>query len=464
MNEVHRNWYFFSIKALLGQLAKELLHDLNSSSRERLKLCLKRIVYTKDLRKTAVKSTKFAPPLLKSPSKSPVHRVANLFVSLFGKATADELPHKWSTTYRSIVRLSKVIDNNENLPGARVYNMRIYDLVMDGKETKHKEEIMNVPPFLQSAFNIVKSFSGAKNARILSPRIAPLLPDKSSKGFLSPSIFPFYKDDTEQQVMPVPKMLEAAGLNEKDRERVLEMVMEVSGARDAIGKIFEQLLSSLTPHQNKEMNRRGFTFMSPKQIEELHKKQNLNEPEVREQMDEYKKLPKWKREEMLWRSIGELAGFNTRRRKRKINPLVVLKPAILSPYQFAPVYGATVLGPVILSPNLFSPLILNPSMLGPWILSPSFPLPFIVSPYVLSPYILSPLAMAPFVLSPYVLSPNIMNPYVLSPVILSPIVVCPDILSPMALGGIILSPNVLSPSILSKSFLMTSILSPSLLS
>lgn len=64
---------------------------------------------------------------------------------------------------------------------------------------------MFVPPFLKDVFDIVNSFEGAKNARVLSPRIAPLVPDKMhSKGLLSPAIFPFYKDDTEQQIMPVP--------------------------------------------------------------------------------------------------------------------------------------------------------------------------------------------------------------------------------------------------------------------
>ncbi|CAJ0605409.1 unnamed protein product [Cylicocyclus nassatus] len=447
MKEVHKNWYFYSIKALLGQLGKELLGKLNSASRERLKLCLKRIVYTKDLRKTAacllkarerwkkflkykgvkedddfpskalhrghdripsrfshalrirklrmrrskrspnrlilpddlkdhelvVKSAKFAPSL-KEPSKSPINKVAGLFVSLFGKSSANELPEKWSTTYKSILKLSKYIDKNENSPGTRVYNTRIYDLVMDAKGTKQGSEI---------------------------------------------------------------------------------------------GKAFEQLQSSLSLRQSSELDKRGFTFMNPKQIDKLHEKQNVSEPEVLEQMESYKKLPKHKREEMLWRSIGELAGLSRRRRKRQanqINFITTLRPTVLSPYQFAPVYGISILGPVILSPNIFAPLILNPSLFSPWVLSPAFPLPFILSPYVLTPYVLSPLAMAPFVFSPYVLSPNVINPYVLSPVILSPIVVCPDILSPMTLGGIILSPNILSPSILSKSYLMTSVLSPSLLS
>ncbi|KHJ93586.1 hypothetical protein OESDEN_06502 [Oesophagostomum dentatum] len=178
VKDIHRNWYFFSIKALLGQLGKDMLRKLDS----------------------------------------------------------DELPKKWSFTYKSIKAFSKVLDNNEQLPGARVYNKRIYDLVIDNKGNNIDGE-MHIPPFLKDAFGVINSFSGAKNARILSPRLFPVMPDKApTKGFLSPSLFPLYKDDAEQQIMPVPKMLEEVGLNERDRERILEMVMEVSGARDATDK------------------------------------------------------------------------------------------------------------------------------------------------------------------------------------------------------------------------------------
>ncbi|EYC14040.1 hypothetical protein Y032_0042g676 [Ancylostoma ceylanicum] len=181
-----------------------------------------------------VKQARYAPPL-RQLSKSPIHRVSGLFVSLFGKAAVDELPNKWSSTYKSIKKLSKIMDSNEQLPGARVYNTRIFDIVVDNKHIKPREKIY-VPPFLKEAFDIVNSFNDADNVRILSPRIIPILPDKASKRFLSPSLFPFYKDDTEQSILPIPRVLRTAGLNEKDRERILEMIMEVSGARETVDK------------------------------------------------------------------------------------------------------------------------------------------------------------------------------------------------------------------------------------
>lgn len=52
--------------------------------------------------------------------------------------------------------------------------------------------------------------------QFLSPRFAPVMPDKldSSGGFLSPSVLAFYKDDTEQQIAPIPKV-DSIGLNRR---------------------------------------------------------------------------------------------------------------------------------------------------------------------------------------------------------------------------------------------------------
>ncbi|WKX97403.1 hypothetical protein Q1695_013228 [Nippostrongylus brasiliensis] len=571
---IHKNWYVFSVKALMAQIAKEFLKTADSGSAERLKLCLKRISYAKDLKMTArclskakqqmdnterrwsnspsafrqekdtsrewmkpakrlqfdevknlyesfkkatkrkrrrqkrspyrlivseaAKSDHFSfqaknlakpPPIKEHMARSPVHKLTDLFVSLFGKVSTKDLHSKWSTTYKNIEELVKTLENNEKLPGARVYNARIYDLVVNEGTTKVNEAMkVDVPPFLQSAFDIVKAFEGGENARVLSPRIAPLLPDRNhKKGFLSPAVFPFYKDDAEEQILPVPDMLEEAGLNEKDREKVLEMVMEVSGARETVDKAmkvlqhlnsfglgdklfsvsekvaesFERLRSSLRKSQTRQLDKRGYTFMTSIQMRKLHRDHGLNEPEIKAMVDGYSTMTKEERENALWQAIAEIAGFRKHRRKRQI---AVLQPFVLSPFMFTPIFGLTILGPVVLSPNIFSPLILNPAVFSPYVLSPAFPLPFILSPYVLSPYVLNPLVMAPYVLTPYALSPNVITPYVLSPLILSPLVLCPDLLSPMVLSGPILSPSLLSPTILSKSYLMASVLSPSFLS
>ena len=78
--------------------------------------------------------------------------------------------------------------------------------------------------------------------QMLSPRFAPLLPDKlDSRGLLSPSILSFYKDEGEDQIVPIPSLLQATGMSESDKDSMLEMIMEVSGARTTVDKAFEVL-------------------------------------------------------------------------------------------------------------------------------------------------------------------------------------------------------------------------------
>uniref|UniRef100_A0A0K0DEU4 SPX domain-containing protein n=1 Tax=Angiostrongylus cantonensis TaxID=6313 RepID=A0A0K0DEU4_ANGCA len=452
-------------------MAKEVLNITTG-------VCLRRIKHSKDITETArclikakesLDKLKFTtryfeilifkislltqavvPALLAPSTASPVHRVSDLFLSLFTNVSPSAMPTRWSTTYRKMLELHQKLEENKKMPGAQIYNRRIYDIVMDTKQDENSYEAV-IPGFLKSVVDVVKSFNKAGNSRILSPRLVPLLPDKaSSNGFLSPALFPLYKDETEPQILPIPKvgfLFNVSSLNFVLCLCFLCLVVFLYNARLAnlsfqISDSFERLRSSFSKDQSDDLKQRGFTFMRVSQMKKLLKEQGYA---------------------IIFDIMHLLLNFS-RRSKRQIQPVTVLSPLVLSPYQFAPVFGFTILGPVVLSPNIFSPLILNPSLLGPWVLSPAFPLPFILSPYLLSPYVLSPLVMAPFVLSPYVLSPNVINPYVLSPVILSPTVLCPDVLSPMVLGGPILSPSVLSPGVLSKSFVMASVLSPTLLS
>ena len=61
------------------------------------------------------------------------------------------------------------------------------------------------------------------------------MPDKTEiRGKLSPSILPFYNDDAEEQILPIPKLLESTGMSDSDRETVMETIMELSGARETV--------------------------------------------------------------------------------------------------------------------------------------------------------------------------------------------------------------------------------------
>uniref|UniRef100_A0A914EDR2 Uncharacterized protein n=1 Tax=Acrobeloides nanus TaxID=290746 RepID=A0A914EDR2_9BILA len=397
---------------------------------------------------------------ISNPVQSPIAKVTNLIRNLYHKFTPtdsnkdnkDDKPIKWTRTYEKLLHLKEELERKERLPGAKTYNLRMYDLVLGhDKPTLSPKESRTPKGLLQMAMNMVESVRSNKavqetgNVKFLSPRFAPLMPDKTEakSSHMSPTILAFYEEKYDNKSFAsIPSVLKATGMSKTDRDNVLELLMDVSGATKHVGDALNLL---------DKLNFFGVKI-----------------PEAERHLGVYENIRPDEREEALWARIERIAmnrpdnaTLPKSRRKRQIS---LLSPVVLAPYMFTPVFGLTVLGPVILSPSLFSPLIANPAVLSPYILSPGVPMPEILSPYVLCPYILSPLALAPFVLTPYVLSPNIVNPYALSPVILSPFVLSPDILSPAVLGGPILSPNVGSPSVLTEGFLTANVLSPSFLS
>uniref|UniRef100_A0A0N4ZPS3 Uncharacterized protein n=1 Tax=Parastrongyloides trichosuri TaxID=131310 RepID=A0A0N4ZPS3_PARTI len=467
--------------------------------------------------------------LLDKSSKTPIARVSDLilnFANINNKNNNETKieKFKWKNTLKKIQNVKKIMDEQKKLPGAKPYTYRMYDLVIQNDEpTESPYEKKSLNSNAKGLLNLFFKLSGdnnikkreESNLRWLSPRIAPVMPDKAraieKKNFLSPDILSLYEEEDtstdknnsygnsiidikRNSLINVPRLLKDTGISSSDKDKLIEMLMEVSGAgksfeeansilnalhffetknevMDANEKIvqsFNRLNDSLNIQQRKEMGRKGFTFIEIEQIDKLLSDQGIkNDSKLYDELNYYKTMNREDREESLWLKIEEIArnlSSNDIKRYKRTLPVNILQPTILSPYMFTPILGLSVLGPTILSPSLFSPLILNPAMLSPFILSPAIGMPFILSPYVLSPYILSPIIMAPFILNPYLLSPNILNPYVLSPLILSPLVLCPDILSPQILGGAILSPSVLSPAVATESALMANVLSPTFLS
>uniref|UniRef100_A0A914WFK8 MARVEL domain-containing protein n=1 Tax=Plectus sambesii TaxID=2011161 RepID=A0A914WFK8_9BILA len=353
--------------------------------------------------------------------------------------------------------------------------------------------------------NFLTHHNVTKSVKFLSPRLAPLLPrdEKAAGGnLLSPSLLAFYNDHSPNNIAPLPELLSAAGMNEDEKDAFLEFVMEVTGARDIVDKIFEnlesaqglgglrqdildandqlvgvwkQFQSSYSDRQKDDIDTKGYAFLDSDQLDIFYGQEgyyNYTKPKL--DLDNYYQLSEEERRGSLRATIRQLAGESPteaamrtwdRRLQQSVLTPNVGTATVLAPFTFGPsILSPAVLGPLVLSPNIFSPGILSPYLLSPPILSPSVGDPLILSPYVLGPNILSPSVLTPYVLSPYVLSPNILNPYVLSPLILSPYLLSPDILSPTVLSGTILSPYVLSPSILSDSVLAASVLSPSILS
>uniref|UniRef100_A0AC34REY2 Uncharacterized protein n=1 Tax=Panagrolaimus sp. JU765 TaxID=591449 RepID=A0AC34REY2_9BILA len=423
--------------------------------------------------------------------RTPVGKVANLIRQFTDETSRETNGKKWSGTYKRLLNLRDEMHEKESKPGSRVYDFRMYDLVLDHEKPTLGPKARRTPQGLMINSRNASFRNTEQNTKILSPRLAPLMPDKApaKDEILSPTVFALYDDDKHNKsIASIPSILKATGIGKSDRESIVDLIMSLSKttkvveetldflnnmnfvgvekpimtATEKIAKSFDGISESLTAQQRLEMDRKGFTFMEKHQMQQLYRDESFNFPEEALDFDDYHKLKPHEREEALWSRIERIAinlPDEHPRVKRQFKTLSVLAPTILAPYMFSPVYGFTVLGPTILSPNIFSPLILNPAVLSPYILSPAVAMPFILSPYLLSPYM-----MAPFIINPYVLSPNVLNPYILSPIILSPLVLSPDVLSPQVLGGAILSPSVASPAVLTESVLMGNVLSPTFLS
>ncbi|MCP9261547.1 MLt-TeN (Mlt-10) related [Dirofilaria immitis] len=330
------------------------------------------------------------------------HKKMSRFISVM--ISGKEGGGNWTKTYEQITELKKQMDQRLESSNARVYNLRLFDLVL-GNEKRTRPKVLM----------------------------------QSQNRILSPAILSFYKDDSSDSIVPLPKA-------------VLEMVMDVSGARIAIemiSDIFKEtnifVLKDTIFEATKRINQAFKTLeksFSIEQRNEMESRGIMKSEDIKFDLEKYEQLNGKQREEAL-KNIEKTSSN-----------IIAYTNHFITIHVF-PIFGLSILGPVVLSPSIFSPLILNPSILSPYVLSPGIFLPFLLSPYILSLYVLSPLVGAPYILSPYVLSPNVINPYLLSPLVLSPYILSPDIISPQVLGGQILSPYAFSPSIYTDSVLMS---------
>uniref|UniRef100_A0A914LWA3 Uncharacterized protein n=1 Tax=Meloidogyne incognita TaxID=6306 RepID=A0A914LWA3_MELIC len=411
--------------------------------------------------------------------------------------------------YEFLVHLKRENDKKRKSPGARAYNMRMYDLVLGTNEPSMSQVEQESPQgLLKMGITLLNKLtqngsnkSDTTNFKFMSPRFAPLMPDGANKKSLfSPTIFALYENEENEEINgdkegnllktadSLPKVLRASGLKSGDRQALLQMLMQLSGSIGHVKKAIELLKSlnffeiepdfreankkiinayknverSFDNEQKYDIDSRGWTFLDQRQFDQLCKEQHADFPEeLRKETERFSQLDRIGREQALWKRIeriarnipDEYADKLDERRRRKIEKLYRGK------FRFKRQAGVEVGQAVILAPFMFTPT-MGLSVLGPLILSPSIFAPQILAPSVLSPFVLSPGAPMPFILSPFVLGPFILSPMALTPFILTPYVLSPNILNPYALSPLILSPNVLSPDILSPQVLGGGILSP----
>uniref|UniRef100_A0A914H1X3 Uncharacterized protein n=1 Tax=Globodera rostochiensis TaxID=31243 RepID=A0A914H1X3_GLORO len=472
----------------------------------------------KEERKFKISSRLAAAPLASPSDKSVGSRITNLLVKLIGGRRGERTNERWQNVYGRLRRVVGEIERRKKFPGSKVFEKRMYDIVLDREEpSMSPEDRHSHVGLLQDGLKLIdlaianRTKSSLHNVRLFSPRFMPLTPDKGgslhNNSLLSPTLLAMYDEHDNGAIGNVPEMLRKAGVGEEERLGLIGTLMGVMGTTDKVEQTLELFRDlnvfnedSLDVQQKEQCEQNGYTFARKEQIEKLLRDQAVDLGKLPElaRFDVYDRMSLEEKEFALWASIeqiasgsalgqpqnGTLDGHLPQRRVKRTFATRVREPVILSPFAFTPIHGLAVLGPTILSPNSFSPSVLAPTILSPHILSPNIfrpqilsptlmsPAilsPFVAHPYVLSPallgsLILNPVILTPFILTPVAISPSILNPFALSPAIFSPLLLAPDIVSPQTLGGAIFSPVMLSPAILTQGYLMVSIFSPSFLS
>uniref|UniRef100_A0A0N4ZW32 Exported protein n=1 Tax=Parastrongyloides trichosuri TaxID=131310 RepID=A0A0N4ZW32_PARTI len=473
---LHKAWYNQAINNLLGVMGKDLISKLvNNNEKIALLQCLESIGYmnvdpkypaqclilTKDKKFKRVKrqSLRFRDEYhkksenyyenniirqdslkhLKS-SKSQdsfVKKMSTFFTNIVSVIDPRQMNKKrkpWKDTYKKISKLNKIL-KAKNVDTDSSYK-RVFDFVAEDQPTELVRVARSIakPKSLETQFNdliftLEKHYTGKDNHAVLSPRIGSLLPSKykakqNRSAILSPNLFPLYQDesdpDSKYDILPIPKVMNELGMNEKDKEHVLEMIMDITGAGSIVEDVenvlrtnklgddieaitnfvsnsFLNVQKNFNIRQKRDMEKNKYSFLSVSQLKEIYDKNGpyyMKRSEFPFSIGEYKKMTMVDKKRSLWETVRLISEI---------------------PDPLANMRGGTAV-------------------------------------------------FNAYVFSPYVLSPNVINPYVLSPVILSPFVLCPDVLSPTVLSGVILSPSVLSPAVFTDSILAANVLSPSFLS
>ncbi|CAI5448755.1 unnamed protein product [Caenorhabditis angaria] len=452
-------------------------------------------------------------PSLFDTKKSPVKIVTNLVRQIVKQNNTKTMEGSYGS-------LKKLQDAVMDARAKSKYKHRMLDMILGKKNPlrrrkSYTDRMRDITPeglVDERIYGLVDSVSkhtNELNTNFLSPRFLPIMPDKYQvkKNMLSPSMFPLYKDDSDNSILPLPNVLEKAGLNSRDRDSVLELVMDVSGVNtvvdDALDLVnglrkegldtdifdmtkliddaYQSLATTLTKTQNLDFANQKFSYMNGEQMRMLYGEKgvyNTSQAELPFDINEVEQLTTEQKTEALRLTIRNIAngkgaqGTKSGRVKRQTISLlngaykvVFLNPTVFSPQSLSPtVNQLSVLGPLVISPQLFCPSVLSPLLMSLPVISPQVGNPLIFSPYVVGPNVMSAAVFNAYVFSPYVLSPNVINPYVMSPLILSPFVLCPDVVSPTILCGAIMSPSVLSPSVFTDSALAANVLSPTFLS
>uniref|UniRef100_A0A0N4ZSB9 Exported protein n=1 Tax=Parastrongyloides trichosuri TaxID=131310 RepID=A0A0N4ZSB9_PARTI len=350
----------------------------------------------------------------------------------------------------------------------------------------------------------------------LSPQLFNIIPPCGSKckqknKLLSPSIFSFHEEDG---YLTLPNIMKSAINNDIEQNQWLNLLLEVSGASNALQKAVDKLMPQIIEMENKifpaivnaerieykyknmlkmydreqleSMKTNGYTFLREDQLKAMHW----------ENLPIISQLPSMTKNDLEMRlehGIKQLASLEDNPNNqyntflKKINKHRIKRQGetgatatedpeaegteehevfvTLEPFAFFNRIGEPVSMEIItLSPHAFILELLSPETLTVQTLSPRAFIATILSPNALVARILSPGFFRAEILSPRALTAWVLSPDFLFVEILSPKFIEPRILSPEYLQVQVLSPTFISPRVLSQEGMGILVLSPNILS
>ncbi|CAD5223179.1 unnamed protein product [Bursaphelenchus okinawaensis] len=291
-----------------------------------------------------VKTVDKPPALISSKDeKTPVKRITNLISTVVEKRP---YYRSVSDTLRTLNEMSSR-SKNQSTYGANLKDIVTdYDPLLRKKIpfTKRFRNLMptsdNMPKVLKGAFDLadtLEKHGDVLNTKILSPRFMPLI-NNHAKGntahLFSPNIMPFYKDDSENNILPLPDIIDSTGLKADDRESIIELIMEMSGAQTIVedafkifksnqsdslledvdqvtqgmDELFDKFKGMLTHHQRRELAQQKYTFMNDRQLDFIYGHGGmLNSTLHRHGVNDYKRMSNREKEKLLINDLRRLA-------------------------------------------------------------------------------------------------------------------------------------------------------------
>lgn len=222
MNNLHVNWYMNAVGGLINAIGKRTLKQSSHESQLRYNFCLRT---AGDLTERATCALNAFQERGKRGDKRQFHPIKKSGRAPRRRRSSDNNSLRKPTTlyyFNSVVNQSRTPPTTTPYPSPMEALSQLVVHAIRGDNNVH-EPSQHSPTIskLRQLHSLVKS-GGRKPSRrveILSPRLAPLLPQTTvqSKRIYSPSFLSFYRDSAMDNVVSLPDVLDDAGMTSKDQ-------------------------------------------------------------------------------------------------------------------------------------------------------------------------------------------------------------------------------------------------------